>query len=178
MNPTHGFLVFLVVTLACLAGVVCTGYAAKRTRHVPLVVCAVASLGVTIYYAEQLGEIYDLKGTGWIYPFHLSLAKLTTLGYLLPIGLGILTTRVPVRLVWHRRAAWTILILTALTAATGSWMVLRAEPNLIESPPTSPATGELLGEPGHEQEARVRDHRDHHEQEPRAARPEAPHRHG
>ncbi len=122
-----GFVASLAVTLAILAGVVVTGRAAKRKVHIPLVIGAVASLGVTIYFAEKLGELYDLESAGVIYPIHLALAKTTTVGYLLPLVTGVLTVRDATRIVWHRRCAYFILVMTVLTAATGTTMVLMAE---------------------------------------------------
>ena len=127
MSPTVGFPLFLAITLLFLVAVVATGYAAKRTRHIPLVVCAVASLGVTIFFAERLGHLFYLKATGWIYPFHLALAKTTTLAYLLPVAFGIATIRNPRNLLWHRRVAYLVLLLTILTAITGTWMLLHAD---------------------------------------------------
>ncbi len=127
MSPHAGFLLSLAATLALLAGVVVTGLRAKRRQHIPLVVCAVLSLGVTIYFAERLGEIYDLSTAGWITPVHLMLAVVTTLAYLLPIATGIATLCRPAFRPWHRRAAILVLTLTALTAATGTWMLLASD---------------------------------------------------
>ena len=77
MSPTLGFILFLAVTLALLGGVVVTGLQARRATHVKFVIAAVASLGVTIYFAERLGELYDLASAGRITPIHLFLAKTT-----------------------------------------------------------------------------------------------------
>ena len=128
LEPTLGFLVFLVITLAFLGGVVFTGFKARRPIHLTLVVCAVASLGITIYYAERLGTLYDLESSGWIYPVHLAIAKTTTASYLLPVISGILTLRNPIRKTLHRRIAYFVLTMTVLTAATGTWMVLASNP--------------------------------------------------
>jgi heme A synthase len=128
VTATVGFVLFLLVTLALLGGVVATGLAAKRRLHLPLVVLAVASLGVTIFYAEQLGREYDLEAAGWITPVHLTLAKITTLAYLLPIATGIATIRDGKRRPMHRKVAFAVLALTVLTAATGTWMILASEP--------------------------------------------------
>lgn len=127
MSPGVGFLVFLGVTLVLLGGVVATGYAAKRKQHLTLVFFAVTSLLTTIYFAEKLGTLYDLESAGWIYPVHLAFAKTTTVAYLAPIVLGWITMRRPTMLLWHRRAAFTVLFLTVCTAATGAWMLLAAD---------------------------------------------------
>ncbi|MFT5287529.1 MAG: hypothetical protein ACI8TQ_003716 [Planctomycetota bacterium] len=128
IEPTLGFLVFLVITLAFLGAVVFTGFKAKRPIHLTLVVFAVASLGITIYYAERLGTLYDLDSAGWIYPVHLAIAKTTTCAYLLPVITGVMTLRNPIRKTIHRRVAYTVLTLTVLTAVTGTWMVLASNP--------------------------------------------------
>ena len=125
--PT-GFVLFLIITLAFLGGVVFTGYRARRKLHLTLVGFAVASLGITIYFAERLGELYDLEASGLIYPVHLFFAKTTTLAYLLPVISGICTIRNPVRKNLHRRIAFLVLGLTVITAVTGTWMVLASEP--------------------------------------------------
>ena len=58
---------------------------------------------------------------------HLAIAKLTTLAYLAPLVLGFMTTRDRKWFPWHRRAAYTVLLLTLLTTITGTWMLLAAE---------------------------------------------------
>lgn len=128
MSPGVGFVVFLVVTLTLLGFVVRTGRAAQRRRHLPLVVLTVIALGTTIYYAEALGDEYDLEAAGWLFPFHLAVAKIAVLLYLLPVVTGIATIR---NARWRRRhglVAWTVLAFTVLTAVTGTAMLLAAEP--------------------------------------------------
>lgn len=127
MSPLGGFIGCLSLTVALLVGVTLTGRAARRRAHVTLVICALASLGVTIYFAEELGEHYDLEAAGRITPVHLALAKVTTLAYLLPLVTGYLTTRRAELLRWHRPCAYLVLCLTLLTAVTGTWMLLAAE---------------------------------------------------
>lgn len=126
MTPTVGFLLFLGLTLVTLAAVFVTGLRAQRRRHIPLVVVTVVLLGVTIYYAEQLGKLLDLEQAGWIYPVHLWMAKATVVAYLLPVATGVATLRNPARRKLHGRIAWLVLLLTILTAATGTWMVAAA----------------------------------------------------
>jgi len=123
-----GFIGFLAITLVFLGGVVLTGLRAKRRVHLTLVVFAVASLGITIYFAERLGELYDLETAGAIYPVHIFFAKLTTLSYLLPVISGIATIRNPIRVTLHRRIAFGVLALTVVTAVTGTIMVLASDP--------------------------------------------------
>lgn len=127
MTPTVGFLLFLAVTLALLGCVVFTGLKARRRIHLPLVVCAVASLGVTIYFAEKLGHLFDLKSAGAIYPIHLFIAKTTTAFYIVPVITGIMTIRNPTRRSLHRKVAITVLALTVLTAVTGTAMVMMSD---------------------------------------------------
>lgn len=126
MSPTVGLLVFLVLTLAGLGGVFWTGLHGRRRRHIPLVVLTLLLLGTTVYYAEELGKQLDLERAGWIVPVHLTLAKITTLAYLVPVVSGIATLRNPRRRKLHGKIAWTVLVLTVLTAVTGIWMVLAA----------------------------------------------------
>jgi len=150
MNAGVGFLLFLGLTLGLLAGVVWTGFAARRRMHVPLVVLAVASLGATIFFAEQLGRLYDLEAAGAITPIHLFLAKLTTLAYLVPIATGIATLRRPRLRRTHRYVALTVLALTVATAATGTCMIALAEPlerRGVTAPPIGPPAGPPSGPP-------------------------------
>ena len=123
-----GFVGFFALTLVLLVAVVATGLLAQRRRHVPLVVLAAVSLGVTIYYAEQLGELYDLEAAGVITPIHLFIAKVATAAYLLPLISGPMTIKDPTRLPLHRMAAFLVVVLTVLAACTGLTMVLLAEP--------------------------------------------------
>ena len=128
MDTVTGFLLFLALTLVALGVVVVSGFRARRKVHIPAVAVAVLLLLVTIYYAEQLGTQYDLEAAGAIYPVHLAFAKVTTPAYLLPIVTGIRTLKKPAGLRWHKRLAFLILILTVATAATGTAMVMMAEP--------------------------------------------------
>jgi len=127
MSPEQGFLGFLALTLVLLGLVVLTGLRARRRVHLLCVSLALGALGVTIWFAEQVGEHYDLEAAGWITPVHLALAKGTTLLYLLPLVSGVLTWRDARWKPWHRRFAFSVLGLTVLTAVTGTWMLLAAE---------------------------------------------------
>jgi hypothetical protein len=128
MSPAVGFVGFLTLTLALLGGVFLTGFRAQRRVHLTLVVAVLIALGATIWHAEELGELYDLEAAGTIYPVHLALAKTATLAYALPLATGAATLRRPALRRWHRRAAFTVLALTFVTAITGTWMLLAAEP--------------------------------------------------
>lgn len=128
MTPVAGFLTFLAVTLAFLGAAVVSGYRARRMVHLPCVVLAVVSLIVTIYYAEKLGESYDLESAGFITPLHLFLAKTTTVAYLAPVVTGALTLRRAQNRKLHGRVAWFVLFMTVITAATGTAMVFMSDP--------------------------------------------------
>ena len=127
MTPGRGFVAFLALTLVLLAAVVWTGLRARRRVHLPCVAATLAALGATIWYAEQMGELYDLESAGLITPVHLWLAKGTTLLYLAPLVTGILTIRDARWRPRHRVAAFTVLALTVATAVTGTWMLLASE---------------------------------------------------
>ena len=129
MTPERGFVLFLCVTLLLLGVVVKTGLAARRRIHLTAVALAVAALGTTIFFAEQMGEHYDLAAAGAITPVHLTIAKLTTLAYLLPVVTGILTIRDARWRPRHRLCAFLVLAMTVATAITGTWMLL-ASPRL------------------------------------------------
>lgn len=126
MNPGAGFVIFLFVTLVCLGFAVVTGRAAKRKKHLCWVSGAVLGLLVSVYYAERLGELYDLESAGWIYPFHLLIARVSTASYLVVICSGIATIRQSSRRKTHGRIAYSVLGLTVLTAVTGVWMISAA----------------------------------------------------
>jgi hypothetical protein len=128
LDPAVGFPLFLVVTVLLLGGVVLSGVRAKLHVHLPLVALAVVSLGVTIWFAEKLGELYDLDSAGAITPIHLAIAKTTTLAYLLPVASGIATLRNRRHRRLHFWLAMLVLALTLVTAATGAAMVLMSRP--------------------------------------------------
>lgn len=128
ISPVVGFVAFLLVTVGLLGAVVVTGRAARRKVHLGLVGATVVCLGITIYFAEQLGKLYDLDTAGAITPIHLMIAKLTVLAYLLPVVTGILTFRGKQGARrWHARVAYAVLVLTVLTAVTGTAMILMSE---------------------------------------------------
>jgi hypothetical protein len=123
MSPGVGFVVFLAATLALLGLVVATGQRALRKRHIALVVLSVAALGVTIRYAVLVGKLFDLPAAGVITPIHLTVAKVTTACYLLPVVTGIRTIFVPATRRLHKKAAFLVLGMTVLTAVTGTLML-------------------------------------------------------
>ncbi|MCC7014603.1 MAG: hypothetical protein IT454_18730 [Planctomycetes bacterium] len=127
-SPQVLFPVFLVVTVLLLGAVVATGVKGRVRPHLTFVVITVASLLTTIYFAEQLGELYDLKAAGRITPIHLTLAKLATVAYLGPTVTGWLTLRNRQHKSLHFRLAMVTLGLTIAAAITGTWMILVAEP--------------------------------------------------
>jgi hypothetical protein len=128
MSATLGFLVSLAITLALLTADVITGRKALRRKHLTLVACTFVGLGLTIYYAEQLGKEYDLESAGSIYPVHIAFAKLTVLAYLLPVITGIMTIRGRCKRTTHGGVAGAVILLTLITAVTGTWMILASNP--------------------------------------------------
>ena len=128
MTTTTLFVSFFGVTLVLLGIVIWTGKLAKRRWHLTFVALTVASLGTTIYFAEQLGKLYDLESAGAITPVHLFFAKVATAAFLLPAISGILTIRRAERVVWHRAAAYTAVVLTVIAACTGVAMVWLSNP--------------------------------------------------
>lgn len=127
MSPTTGFVVFLALTLALLAMAVQAGRRARRRRHITLVGCAFAALGATIWYALALGKIYDIRTAGIITPIHLTLAKVTTAAYVLPVVAGIRTLKRPAMRPVHKKLAYLVLAMTVLSAITGTVMILRSD---------------------------------------------------
>ena len=128
MTPLVGFVAFLLATVALLAAVVYTGLRALRVIHVTLVVLTLTCLAVAIYYAKQLGAVYDLASAGMITPVHLALAKAATAAYIAPLVTGVLTLRSPRHRRTHFKAAMFALALTLASTATGLWMLLAASP--------------------------------------------------
>ena len=128
MSPGVGLIVFLIATVGLLAAAVVTGLRARRRLHVTSVVLALVSLGITIFWAEKLGELYDLDQAGWVTPVHLAFAKVTTVAFLLPVVTGLRTLRHPATRTLHRRVVVLVLTLVAITSVLGTWMVLASEP--------------------------------------------------
>jgi hypothetical protein len=127
-GPSLYFPLFLALTVALLACVVSTGLKGRVRAHLTLVVLTVASLLTTIYFAEQLGELYDLSQAGFVTPLHLFLAQLTTVAYLAPTISGWMTLRNRRHKRLHFRLAILTLVLTVAAAGTGVWMLAAAEP--------------------------------------------------
>ena len=126
MSPAASFVAAFVVTLALLGGVVASGIRGRRRQHVALVAGALASLGVTILLAYRLGDLYDLEAAGAITPVHMSIARVATASYLLPLATGILTWRDARWRRLHLVCAITALTLTVIAAATGTAMIAAA----------------------------------------------------
>lgn len=128
MSAGTGFAVFLIATSTLLAVVVVTGLRARRRVHIPAVAAMAVSLVCAIVFAERLGEEFDVHTAGIITPIHLTLAKITTAGYLLPIATGIRTLRNPAGRALHGRIAFVLVGLTVATTVTGLAMLLLSEP--------------------------------------------------
>ena len=129
MKPELGFALFFALTLILLGIVVASGLKARMRVHIPAVIGALASLGTAVYFAVELGRVYDLEAAGLITPVHLTLAKIATALYVLPLVTGVLTYRDRSKKRLHLRAAVLVLALTVLAAITGTWMIL-ASPRL------------------------------------------------
>jgi len=128
LDALQGFVLFLLLTVALLGADVFTGLKSRLRAHLVFVTLTVVSLALAIYYAEQLGKLYDLDAAGAIKDVHLTLAKLATGSYLLPIATGIATYRNRARRKLHFKMAMIALVLTVSAAVTGTWMILAAEP--------------------------------------------------
>ena len=129
MKPELGFALFFALTLILLGVVVASGLKARMRVHIPAVIGALACLGTAVFFAVQLGDIFDLEAAGVITPVHLSLAKIATVSYLLPLVTGVLTYRDRSKKRLHFRVAMLVLVLTVLAALSGTWMIL-ASPRL------------------------------------------------
>lgn len=128
MDPTLGFVAFFALTLVGLTATVVTGYRARVKVHIACVACTVALLGTTIYFAEKLGELYDLESAGAITAIHLALAKTATVSYLLPVASGVATLRNRKWRRLHLGLALFTLLLTVGAAGTGTAMLLLSDP--------------------------------------------------
>jgi len=128
MDTMTGFVGFLTVTVALLGGAILTGRAGKRRLHLSLVASMLVALGITIYFAERLGDLYDLESAGFITPLHLTLAKITVLAYFVPLVSGWMTFRGREGLrSFHAKAAYAVVAITVVTLLTGTAMILMSE---------------------------------------------------
>ena len=128
MHATVGFIAFFALTLAGLAATVTTGLKARVRIHIACVAATVTLLGITIFFAEKLGKLYDLESAGAITPVHLALAKIATASYLLPIASGVATLRNRRWRRVHLTLAVITLTLTVGAAGTGTAMLLLSDP--------------------------------------------------
>jgi hypothetical protein len=127
VDPTLRFFASLLATVVLLLATVYTGYTKRLRLHFVCVAGSVSLLGASIWAALQLSAIYDIHSAGWITPLHLTLARITTLLYLLPLVTGLWTYRDRGQRKKHRAAAFLVLGLTVLTTITGAWMLLASE---------------------------------------------------
>ena len=121
-----GFVTAVSVTVLFLIAVVVTGLRGRITIHIPCVLGAFISLGIAIVFALQLGKHYDLEQAGMITPIHLTLAKIATAAYVLPVITGIRTLKSRVHRRAHFWAAMLALTLTATALVTGTLMLMWA----------------------------------------------------
>ena len=69
-----------------------------------------------------------IESAGVITPIHMTMAKINRAAYALPIVTGLRTLKNPANRKLHGRVAWSVLIFTVLTSATGGLMLLWATP--------------------------------------------------
>lgn len=128
MTDFQGFLAALAVTVVLLVTVVVSGVRARRNVHVPAVVLFFGALALTIWMAVRMGRTLDLESAGRITPVHLTMARVNLYLYVLPVTTGFLALRDRRWYPRHRVFAWSLVVLTLLTVATGAWMALAAGP--------------------------------------------------
>lgn len=124
------FVASLVITALLLLASVWTGVKGQRQKHIPLVVCTVASLAFAIMQARIYGDA--LTAEGYELPsdrlkIHLALA-FSALGLLPVVAItgGTLMVKARVRPI-HRVAAWTFVVVTLAAMGTAIWMLAGAE---------------------------------------------------
>ncbi len=129
MDPDFGFPLFLVVTVTFLVAGIVTGFKAKIPLHLTCVACALVSLCLAIWFAIQLGPLYDLETAQPITDIHLMIAKLATFSFALPLVTGIATLRKrsPKHRKRHLVCAMIAVVLTVAATVTGAWMLWLAE---------------------------------------------------
>jgi hypothetical protein len=128
LGAAGAFVLCLGSTVVALVVVVITGLRARVRLHIACVALTVALLGATIYYAMRVGELYDLSVAGAITPIHLTLARITTAAFLLPLATGVMTLRNRAHRRLHFKLAMLVLALTAASAISGAIMLWLSEP--------------------------------------------------
>ena len=129
MSPDFGFPLFLAVTVAFLIGAIVTGFKARIPVHLTCVAGALVSLCLAIWFAIQLGPLYDLETAQPITDVHLLIAKLATFSFVLPLisGIATLRERSPKHRKRHLVCAMIAVVLTVAATVTGAWMLWLAE---------------------------------------------------
>lgn len=127
MSTETTFVVAFGATLVLLGAVTWTGLGARRRAHLLFVALTLGALAWTIRCALDLGRVYDLASAGIITPIHLTLAKVNTAAFLVPIVTGIRAWFVPGAVRLHKKVAWAVLALTVVCAITGTIMILSAD---------------------------------------------------
>ena len=120
MPPTLPFWIAFVATVLLLVLSLVTGFGRRRRAHLCIGPLTMVSLGVAIYFTEQLMRQYDFPD-GEL-QFHLFFAKAGGLLALPVIVTGLWLWRSEAARLWHRGAVivWLIAVLTA--TATGLWL--------------------------------------------------------
>ncbi len=126
MSPEPVFLGFLGLTVLLLVAVAITGKRKRLRAHVVLVGAAVGSLGAAIYFALRVGQRYDLEAAGSITPIHMTMARVATASYLLPLISGMMTWRDRRYRRWHGRFAVLVIAMTVAATVTGALMLWMA----------------------------------------------------
>jgi hypothetical protein len=116
-----GLFVSLGVTVLLLAVALVFAFKHKPRAHIGCICGFLACFLVTLYFAETLGQRYDLsQPSKWI---HLSLAIWTTLFTLAPITTGLQHWRGKWKVQTHKRLAWVWGACLLAALGTGIWML-------------------------------------------------------
>jgi hypothetical protein len=134
----------LALTVVILVAAIVLAKMHRVTSHIGAVAAFVASLLVTLVFAERLGQRFDFDATPRT--IHLSFAFTTAGALLAPLVTGFRRWRGTGSLAAHKLCVGVFLVLVGCAVSTGVWMFSTRHPP--EPRASSAGTGSGEGRPG------------------------------
>ncbi len=122
-----GLYVCLGLTVAVLGATIFLAHKGKVRAHIGGVGVFLVVFLVTVYFADTYGRHFDFSDPHVSYAIHMTLAILTSVLVLAPLGTGFQHWRGKCSKKLHKISVWTWGVTVALSLGSGAWMITNAE---------------------------------------------------
>lgn len=122
-----GLFVSLGVTVVVLLGAIWLAHKHRPKAHIGGVIAFLVSFLVTLYFAENVGRLYDFHGHASYY-IHLTIAIFTAVTVVVPLATGYRHWKGSGTRELHKQVVWAWGVCVGLSLVTGVWMLSNGTP--------------------------------------------------